>query len=84
MDRSFALGDAALDALGRVRTRVALHHVDALDQHAAGLAIDMQNAAGLALVLAGDDLDRIFLADLDLDQNFRRVRVTLRGFLSHC
>ena len=34
---------------------------DALDQHLAAFAIDLQHAAGLALITSGDDLDGIVL-----------------------
>src|SRR3954465_6970499 len=44
---------------------VAGRHVEALDEHAALLGLDGLDGAGLALVLAGDHLDGVALADLE-------------------
>src|SRR2546423_11313325 len=70
VDRAFLLDHAAGHlalALGvpqRARALVALLDVHALHEHAVLLGLDAQPAAGLALVLAADDLDHVVLADL--------------------
>ncbi len=46
------------------RTRMALDHVQALDQHALLFRKHLQDLAGLALVLAGEDDDAVALLDL--------------------
>src|ERR1017187_4698756 len=65
LDRALALGDAALDLLARVGTRVTLDHHHVLHQDLAGVAVHREHAALLALVTAGDHLDRVFLLDID-------------------
>src|SRR5712692_6956339 len=65
LDRALALGDAALDLLLRIRTRVTLDHHHVLHQQLSGLTIDREHPAFLALVTAGDHLDRVFLLDID-------------------
>src|SRR5688500_309576 len=70
VDRALALDHAALSGLGALR--VAQHHralvalldVQPLDVDLVLLHVDAQDLAGLALVLAGDDLDQIVAADL--------------------
>src|SRR5450432_281682 len=64
LNRALALRDAALDLLGRVGTRVALDHHYVLHQQLARLPVDRQTAAGLSLVAAGDDFDRVFLLEI--------------------
>src|SRR5206468_9379462 len=64
-DGALALGDAALDLLAGVGSRVALEHHHVLHQHFAGFAVHPQHAAGLALVAAGNDFDRIFFLEID-------------------
>src|SRR5262249_15623769 len=66
VDRGLALRDAARDVLGGVRARVALDHVDALDDHAAGGGHHAQDLSLAAPVPAGDDHDRIVLLQLGL------------------
>ena len=65
----FLLGDAALDVPLRVGLDVLLHHHDALDQDAVLFRDDTENAALLALVLAGDDFDLVVALDLDACHN---------------
>src|SRR3954451_4865224 len=48
----------------RVRALVALDHVDALDEDLPTAAVDPDDLAGLALVLAGDHDDLVVGADL--------------------
>src|SRR5207245_5796473 len=55
MQGRFALDDAALDVLARVRPRVALDHVHALHDQPVVLGLHFQDAAALAAVLARDD-----------------------------
>src|SRR6185503_14005226 len=70
VDRALALDHAALGGLGPLR--VAQHHralgalldVEALDEDLLLAKVDAQHLAGLALVLAGDDLDEVVAADL--------------------
>src|SRR5918996_5739757 len=45
------------------RALMALDHVQALDVHAVPRGIGADDLAGLALVLAGDDDDRVLVAD---------------------
>ena len=61
MDRGLLLDDAAL-LLHAARLRVPLHHVEALDDDAVLLGEDAQDLAGLAALRAGDDHDRVVLA----------------------
>src|SRR5664279_5135264 len=65
LDRALALGDAALDLLARVGTRVTFDHHHVLHQDLARLAIHRAHTALLALVTAGNHLDRVFLLDID-------------------
>src|SRR3954463_7929081 len=65
VDPRLALDDPDLGVrVGRVRALVALDHVQALDEDLVGLAVDPQDLAGLALVLAADDDDLVVAADL--------------------
>src|SRR3977135_4023972 len=69
MDGALALDPAsklslALGAGHLLRARVALDHVQALDHQAVLLRLHAQHAAGLAAVLAGDDLDVVARVDL--------------------
>src|SRR5690348_1295941 len=65
VDAGLALDHADLGVrVRRVRALVALDHVQALDEDLVGLAVDPQDAAGLALVLAGDDDHLVVGADL--------------------
>src|SRR3954449_4122203 len=65
VDRALALDHADL-LVGPAggRALVALDHVQALDEHALGGAVDAEHLARLALVLAGDDDDGVVGADL--------------------
>src|ERR1039457_7734834 len=65
LDGALALGDAALDLLARVGPRVTLDHHHVLHEDLAGVAVHREHAALLALVTAGDHLDRVFLLDID-------------------
>src|ERR1035437_9855327 len=65
LDRALALGDAALDLLARVGTCVTFDHHHVLHQDLARVAIHREHTALLALVTAGDHLDRVFLLDID-------------------
>src|SRR5581483_2782376 len=65
VDRTFALRDAALDLLGRIRTRMALDHRNVLDQDAAEPRVHVQHAPGLAFVPSRDHLDGIVLPQLN-------------------
>src|SRR5712692_6679125 len=56
LDRALALGDAALDLLLRIRTRVTLDHHHVLHQQLSGLTIDREHPAFL---------DLVFLLDID-------------------
>src|SRR4051812_46789694 len=58
-ERGFALRPRHL-----LRAGVALDHVQALDEDAAVLGVDAQDAAALAAVLARDHLDTVAGADL--------------------
>src|SRR5450759_1382187 len=60
LDRALALGDAALDLLTRVGTRVTFDHHHVLHQDLARFAVYREHTALLALVTAGNYLDRIF------------------------
>src|SRR6185369_1399190 len=62
VDRRLFLDDAA-GLLRTARLLMALHHVQALDHDPVLLADDPQHLAGLAALLAGDDHDRVVLAD---------------------
>src|ERR1035437_6888767 len=64
LDRALALGDAALDLLARVGTRVTFDHHHVLHQDLARVAVHRGHTALLALVAAGDHLDRVFLFDI--------------------
>ena len=66
MHRRFALHDAALDVLVRVGLRVPLDHVHPFDDQAVSLRHDLQHAATLAAVLAGDDQHVVVLAQRGL------------------
>src|SRR5207302_296122 len=66
VDRPLLLDDAAdlaatLDVPDRARLLVALLDVEPLDEDLVALRLDAQHAAGLPLVLAGDDLDHVVL-----------------------
>src|SRR5262249_62280569 len=67
--RRLALHDAALHLLGRVRLRVTLDDVHALDDEAAlshftaRTTQDFQHASALAAILAGDDQHVVVLPD---------------------
>ena len=63
-DRGLTLDDATGDALARVGLLVALDHVDLLHDHPAGLAVNPQDLALLAPVLAGNDQHLVALLDL--------------------
>src|SRR4051812_27972481 len=64
VDPSLALDDADLGVrVGRVRALMALDHVQALDEDLPGLAVDPQDLARLALVLARDHDDLVVGAD---------------------
>src|SRR2546427_1868993 len=52
MDRSFFLNDTAFDVALRIRTRMALDHLNALDHNLLVLRDDDQNASTLPAVLA--------------------------------
>src|SRR5262249_55413131 len=62
MDRRLALDDA-VRRLSAARAGVALHQVHALDDHPRLLGHHPQHLTGLAALLAGDDHDRVVLAD---------------------
>src|SRR5512134_2769036 len=49
---------------------VPFHHVELLDENPALLAVDLENAADLPLFPAGDHLDDVVLADLQLVHGF--------------
>src|SRR5689334_4173306 len=63
MQRTFALDDAALDVALRIRTRVALDDVHALDDHAVADRQHLEDATLLAFVLAGRHDDRVVPAN---------------------
>src|SRR3954470_642745 len=70
VDRPLLVGHAtdlaaALRVADRARALVARGHVQALDEDAVLLRLDGLDRAGLALVLAGDHLDGVALADLE-------------------
>src|ERR1700716_1968156 len=73
----FLLDDAA--GLAHGRARVALDHVDALDEDAAVLGQDAQHLAGLTLVLAGDDDHLVALLDLGFAHVSRSRLTALRA-----
>src|SRR5450432_2318472 len=54
MEGRLSLGDSARDVLRRVRPRVALDHVDALDDHSSGGRHDFQDFALAPAILARD------------------------------
>src|ERR1700730_7686911 len=62
VDRGLALDDAAR-ALDPARLGVALHHVDALDQHALAVGEHAEDLAGLAALAPRHDHDRVVLAN---------------------
>src|SRR5262249_24929990 len=64
MERGLLLEDAALHALTS-RLRMTLHEVHLLHHHAHLLLIDREHAPGLALVVPGDHLNDVALANLD-------------------
>src|ERR1019366_4342692 len=64
LDRALALGDAALDLLARVGTRVTFDHHHVLHQDLARVAVHREHTALLALVTAGNDLDCVFFLDI--------------------
>src|SRR4051812_38822647 len=65
VDPRLALDHADLGVRARrVRALMALDHVQALDEHLVGLAVDPQDLAGLPLVLARDHDDLVVGADL--------------------
>src|SRR5512145_558818 len=49
---------------------VPFHHVELLDENPALLAVDLENAADLPLFPAGDHLDDVVFADLQLVHGF--------------
>src|SRR5262249_37150807 len=57
--------DPPLDLALRVGPGVAFDHHHVLHEHLARFPIDTQYAAGLTLVAAGNDLDGVFLLDID-------------------
>src|SRR5215207_240724 len=62
MDRGCELHDSAL---GSVRSApMTLHYIHALDRDPSGLWIHLEHSSPLAFVLAGDDLHRITLGDV--------------------
>src|SRR5262245_38567986 len=61
--RRFGFGDAALHVLLRIRPRVALDEVDALDNHAALLGDHPQHASALAAIASRDHDDAVVLLD---------------------
>src|SRR5262249_30771441 len=63
MQRRLALDDAALDVLARVRPRVALDHVHALDDEPVLVGEDFQHATALPPVLAGRHEHVVVLAN---------------------
>src|SRR5579862_5080838 len=72
VNRRFLLDDAA--GLAGTRLRVALHHVDALDEHALVGTQHAQDLAALALVAAADHDDLVALLDLELHLKAPRAR----------
>jgi hypothetical protein len=66
MQRAFTLDDPALDVALRVRTRVALDHVHAFDDHAVLQREHLQHAPALAAVLARRDDDVVVAANRGL------------------
>ena len=63
MDRQFLFQNSTLRILvGWLH--MALHHVELLKNHTPGLGIDAKNLGGLALLLTGDHLDLVVLADM--------------------
>src|SRR5579875_536817 len=67
VDRTLSLDDAA--GLAGPRRRVALHHVDALNDDAILRAYDAQHFAALALVATGQDDDLIAFLDFPLHRH---------------
>src|SRR5579871_5425110 len=65
-DGALALRDAALDLFGGVGAGVALDHAHAFHQDSPFFTVHLQHPAGLALVAAHHDLDRVVFFDLDL------------------
>src|SRR6201996_4811583 len=63
VQRRFLVDDTAI-RVGLRRTGMALHHIDALDDHAAFDGHDLGDGALAALVLAGQDDDAIALLNL--------------------
>src|SRR5215217_7255153 len=74
LDRRLALEDAALDALVRVRPRVPLDHVHALDDGLAVAGEDAQDPAAGATVLARRDEHLVVLLDVYLCLRLRHFR----------
>src|SRR6185312_4646123 len=67
-DRRFLLSDAAGDLLCRVRPRMPLHQVDAFDDEASGVLVDLEHASCLAHVSAGDHFHLIVELELNADR----------------
>src|SRR3989304_1072277 len=65
MQRALALDDPALDLLGRVRPRVALHQVGVLHRAGALLLVHREHAPHLPLVAPGGHLHLVALADAE-------------------
>src|SRR5690606_35326137 len=80
VDRRLGLDDAALlGATARLPDLlVLLDVVDALDQHTVAVVQHLDDTAGLAAVLAGNDLDLVVLADALHGYRTSGARETIR------
>jgi hypothetical protein len=63
VQRAFTLDDPALDVALRVRSRMALDDVHALDDETVLLGEHLEHSPALAAVLAGRDDDRVVAAN---------------------
>src|SRR5439155_3074588 len=61
---------AALNSAPRIGLVMAFHHVHALDNHFALRGLDFDDAALLALVLAGNNDHPVVLSHIDLNVHF--------------
>ena len=64
MDRTFSLGDSALNLALGVRPHVLFYHLGMFDKQAPMLRVNLQHASLFALVAPRDYLDNVVFANI--------------------